>query len=400
MCFSTSKEMISIKDRYFSLNRTLLLAIGLWPYEKSTLARFRSICFFSIEATFIIPQLITFVNSKFTLDIIIKILSPTFACISFALTYNSFYINGETVMYLMEQLQNVYDNIKDNNEFVIMEKYGNNAKRYTIVLIILFFVSASVHISAEIWPAFSDVILSFKSRPHHINITTDYFVKREQYFWLRQLHINVAIYIGIVAVIATGAMLIACIQYICGMFKIASYRIENAMQIYISQDINLQKKSSVQKNIISAVDMHRKAMKFLDRFISKFEISFMLLIIFGVITLSFNIFRMFQVVLSGYNIEQFLLSVLIILVCILYMFLSNFVGQEIIDHNNVIYTTAYNARWYTAPLHIQKLILFLLQRGSKTFGLNVGGLFVASLECFATLVKASVSYFTVMYSVQ
>ncbi|XP_029673344.1 uncharacterized protein LOC115241641 [Formica exsecta] len=195
-------------------------------------------------------------------------------------------------------------------------------------------------------------------------------------------------------------MLIAFIQYICGMFRIASYRIENAMQIYISQDINLQKKSSVLKSIISAVDMHRKAMKFLDHFISKFEISFMLLIIFGVITLSFNIFRMFQVASSGYNVEQFLLSFLIILVCILYMFLSNFVGQEIINHNNDVYATAYNVCWYTAPLHIQKLILFLLQRGSKTFGVNVGGLFVASLECFATLVKASVSYFTVMYSVQ
>ncbi|KAL6445405.1 hypothetical protein ACFW04_002295 [Cataglyphis niger] len=82
------------------------------------------------------------------------------------------------------------------------------------------------------------------------------------------------------------------------------------------------------------------------------------------------------------------------------MFLSNFIGQEIINHNNKVYSTAYNICWYAAPLHIQKLILFLLQRGSKSFGLNVGGLFVASLECFATLVKTSVSYFTVMYSVQ
>ncbi|XP_025270299.1 uncharacterized protein LOC109610336 [Camponotus floridanus] len=81
------------------------------------------------------------------------------------------------------------------------------------------------------------------------------------------------------------------------------------------------------------------------------------------------------------------------------MFLSNFVGQEIIDHNNDVYAAAYNVCWYTAPLHIQKLILFLLQRGNKAFGLSIGGLFIASLECFATLIKTSVSYFTVMYSV-
>jgi len=86
----------------------------------------------------------------------------------------------------------------------------------------------------------------------------------------------------------------------------------------------------------------------------------------------------------------------------------------------------YNICWYTAPLSIQKLILFLLQRGSKTFTLNVGGLFQASLKCFASvktyyileyiqcntrinkikesillqLTSTSISYFTVIYSTQ
>jgi len=45
----------------------------------------------------------------------------------------------------------------------------------------------------------------------------------------------------------------------------------------------------------------------------------------------------------------------------------------------------YKVRWYITPLSIQKLIMFLLQRGNKSFGLSVGGLFVASLECFATV---------------
>jgi len=45
----------------------------------------------------------------------------------------------------------------------------------------------------------------------------------------------------------------------------------------------------------------------------------------------------------------------------------------------------YNVQWYIAPLHIQKIILFLLQRDSKNFTLSIGGLFVASIECFATV---------------
>jgi len=47
----------------------------------------------------------------------------------------------------------------------------------------------------------------------------------------------------------------------------------------------------------------------------------------------------------------------------------------------------YNVQWYVAPLHIQRIILFLLQRGAKNFTLSVGGLFIASLECFASVRK-------------
>jgi len=36
-------------------------------------------------------------------------------------------------------------------------------------------------------------------------------------------------------------------------------------------------------------------------------------------------------------------------------------------------------------MYIEKLVLFLLQRGIKEHHLTCGGLFVASFECFATV---------------
>ncbi|XP_018312174.1 uncharacterized protein [Mycetomoellerius zeteki] len=80
------------------------------------------------------------------------------------------------------------------------------------------------------------------------------------------------------------------------------------------------------------------------------------------------------------------------------MFIANYVGQSIIDHNNHVFVTAYNVQWYKTPLHVQRMILFILQRRAKAFSLNLGGIFNASIEGFATLIKVSVSYFTVMHS--
>ncbi|XP_011705432.1 PREDICTED: odorant receptor 49a-like [Wasmannia auropunctata] len=113
---------------------------------------------------------------------------------------------------------------------------------------------------------------------------------------------------------------------------------------------------------------------------------------------SLNLFQLFQTVSSENNIIPFVLPFIYATVSITYMFLANYIGQLIIDHNNDIFVTAYNVQWYRTPLHIQRMIIFLLQRRAKEFSLNIGGLYDASMECFATLVKLSVSYFTVIYS--
>lgn len=56
-------------------------------------------------------------------------------------------------------------------------------------------------------------------------------------------------------------------------------------------------------------------------------------------------------------------------------------------------TYRYDVQWHVAPLHIQKVILFLLQRGTKDFTISIGRLFVASLECFTTVRIYAVLYY-------
>jgi hypothetical protein len=52
-----AREMrISFEKRYFSLNRIILLVVGLWPYQQSKVVRFQSTLFLSILISFIIFQ--------------------------------------------------------------------------------------------------------------------------------------------------------------------------------------------------------------------------------------------------------------------------------------------------------------------------------------------------------
>jgi len=64
---------------------------------------------------------------------------------------------------------------------------------------------------------------------------------------------------------------------------------------------------------------------------------------------------------------------------------TNFLFFHVRFYINLVLFCRYNVEWYVAPLHIQKMILFLLQKGTKTFHLILGGIFVASMESAATV---------------
>ncbi|KYM79964.1 hypothetical protein ALC53_09669, partial [Atta colombica] len=85
------------------------------------------------------------------------------------------------------------------------------------------------------------------------------------------------------------------------------------------------------------------------------------------------------------TINEFCFPMLCVAFSIIYMFVSNHIGQNIIDHNNYVFSTAYNVQWYRVPLRIQKMILFLLQRETKVF-LNLDGVFDASMESFGMII--------------
>ncbi|XP_072765635.1 uncharacterized protein [Anoplolepis gracilipes] len=207
------------------------------------------------------------------------------------------------------------------------------------------------------------------------------------------VHRHAASCIGLLTIIATGTILLTYLQHICALFSIAGYRIEQAIDVLQKGGFKNEQKSC--KEIIRAVNIHCKAMMFSNFLISNFEGSFFFLIAAGMVCLSCNLLRIAS--FTG-NIGQLVLPLLTLSTLYIYLFLSNYTAQEVSDHNEYVFATIYNVRWYMAPIRIQKMILFLLQKGTTSFYLILGGIFVASMQSAASLASTSISYFTVLYS--
>ncbi|XP_039311367.1 uncharacterized protein LOC105202591 [Solenopsis invicta] len=375
--------MTSKEHQYFSINRILLLIVGSWPYQQSIFAKFQYIVICVILLSNIIFQLTSFLTLHCTVEVIVRILAiVTFFSVAI-IQYIIFHFNIEGVKDLLMQLQHIHNELKNKNEIAIIKKYDCIAKRYVIGLIAVGICGIFLTVITELILSIIDIQSSTNaSRSHFFLLKMEYFIDQEKYFYFIWVHINATISIITITLVANGTMLIAYIQHVCGVFRIASYRMKYGININVLQNVMLKNKVWMIKHISYAVDIHRQAMKLMKQLMIILNKMMFCLIVFGVATLSLNLYLL---VLAKNNIHIFLLTCVIVFVCILYMFLANNMGQIIIDHNNHVFISAYNAQWYKTPIQVQKMILFILQRRSKAFTLNVGRLFDASMEGFATV---------------
>ncbi|EZA48143.1 hypothetical protein DMN91_005724 [Ooceraea biroi] len=384
---------------HFNLTRILMLAIGLWPYKQTKLVQLQLILVSSILTSFVVFQFTTFLTTECSPNLVIKIITCSLFVVSPMIMHNSFWLNIHTVKYSFEQLQDICNELNDDGEIAIIKRYGNDTKRYTLI----FFVCAMCCVVfvgfLSIWPQILSTILPINvSQTQRIMyVMTEYFVDQERYFYLILLHVNTATCIGMTVRVATGTMLVGCFIHACGLFSIASYRIKQAMTINMMKNAHQEKQILIYRKIVGAVNMHCKALDFIELLMSAFEGLLFLLIVIDVIIVSLSLYGISS---CRDNISDFVLYVACISTTFVNIFIANYLAQDVTDHNNDIFVTVYNFQWYMASLRVQKMVLFMLRRGTKTFYLIVGGLFVGSLQNSATLISASISYFTVLYSMQ
>ncbi|KYN33058.1 hypothetical protein ALC56_12692, partial [Trachymyrmex septentrionalis] len=245
---------------------------------------------------------------------------------------------------LLEQIQDDWNSLKDKLEINIIEKYACSARLFTIILIVYCYFGLIFCGIIQYLPIILDVILPLNdSRPCQLFVVTEYFINQEKYFYVMLLHETLAYIVGTATLCSTSATIMTCILHTCALFKIT---------------------------------------RFAELLTSSFAVLFFILIVIGISSLSFNLFQVSNTYIISYF--AFIVAILIF-VHFNYMFIANYGGQELLNHGLKLFKATYNGIWYAAPLRTQKLLLFIMQKGTINVSLTCGGVFVASLEGFATV---------------
>ncbi|EZA46933.1 hypothetical protein X777_00572, partial [Ooceraea biroi] len=284
--------MICLEAQYFNLNRILLQSIALWPLQQSKLVRLQFIISWTILVSAIMCQITTFFTSQFTSKFAIKVISCILFLSFLTIHYMSFRFNIKTLKDLMEQLHYACTKLRDKNEIAIIQEYGRTANRVTAACVVLLGITQPVFWAIQIAIPYLDNVTPVNGcRPHRLYIAVEYFSDQQKYYYILLIHMNAALFIGILTVLATATLMLMFFHHACGMFKIACYCIEHAIEINALKHISFNSEPSISKKIVYAVDIHREAMQITDHLMNRFDTMYFCLVVLSVITLSLNLFQ-------------------------------------------------------------------------------------------------------------
>ncbi|KAL6448871.1 hypothetical protein ACFW04_000546 [Cataglyphis niger] len=385
-----SCKMHAIEERYYKINQIILKMLGLWPYQQSYLTLIHKVLFAGILLTFILVQLLVFITTQYSLNLFLKILSIVFPTLFGTIKYGVFIIQADSIKQLLEQVRNDWKLLKNKLEIDIIEKYAYNSRLFTITVMAFCLLGAFFVGIFQLLPVILDIIIPLNESRHcQLIVITEYFINQEKYIYALLLHELITAFIVTIAIFGTGATIIMYILHACALFEVASYRIENAIEKSILAISGPRREYLLHHRIIHAVVIHRRAIEFVDLLTSTFVVSYAILIIVGISSLSFNLFQFFQLAILTNNINETSIFAIFIITHLIYLFFANYAGQEITDNGLKFFKATYNGLWYAAPLHTQKLLLFIMRKGIINVTVGCGSIFIASLEGFA-LVKLKI----------
>ncbi|XP_032675074.1 uncharacterized protein LOC116845930 [Odontomachus brunneus] len=386
---------------YYKINQLLLSTFKLWPYRRSKFAIINHIINWTLLVSLVFFQLTSFLTYQCTMNFVITVLSFTMPSLISIILYCSFYTNPNAVRQIWKDIRYTWDILKNEAEREIMRKYSLSGQLFSTAVLLIVVMSLISYSVFQFTPNILNLMFPLnETRPHHFYAVTEYFVDEETYFYPLLCHWLIGVFVNFLIAITVFMLFTVYVEHICGMFSVASYRIEHSISQCMPCNLREKQDRMISRNIVAAMDIHRKALKCSSFLLTTFAPYFFLITVIGVISLSLNFFRVLNAITMQKNVNELFSPMMVICMCTVCMFIASCCGQKITDHSNKVFYNAYNTKWYEISTKTQKLFLFIMTNTTKEYLLCVGTIIESSIIGFCKLMSSSVSYFTVIYTLQ
>ncbi|XP_018302099.1 odorant receptor 13a-like [Mycetomoellerius zeteki] len=344
---------------HYDLVKKLSSLSGQWPYQKPITRVFCMILMTLSTISVIIPQIAKFVICDGNLQCIFETLSSCMLTTITLVKLYTCYFNRCKMKVLIDQLFVDWNELETPEEYEIMERYAKNSRRYSLGYSLYYYFGVYVFISLSLIPQVLDVVLPLnESRPILPIYPGYYFVDERKYFFYIFSHAIMAWEIAVTVILSHDCMLLTYIEHICSIFTLVGF----------AQLIG-----------------------------DTFSLTLTIQLALNTIMISITLLQVTQ---QQAGILELIRYMMYVIGQLIHLFCLSFEGQKLIDHSLQTRDKIYNSLWYETSPKSQRMLLFIMRKSFQPIFLSASKMYIFSMENFTMIVQTSISYFTVLSSLE
>ncbi|XP_012232228.2 odorant receptor 13a-like [Linepithema humile] len=390
------------KSRYYIIPRLYLTMSGIWPYYRLRDRCIRFTPMFIFCSSILIPQLI-FVFTATDLDDVFESVPSALISILFSFKILSIMLNTKKVKACLKRVEKDWLSINTNVEKAILQRHAEYGQYLTT------FYAGFMHATAFFY-LLKPVVITLLENDTNANATTklslsklpfqvEYGEKLDRHFYSITIHCYLGVFAHVFSTLAVDTLYYTLIQHACGMFSIVGHMLEN---IGKNNDANFRLKLDRTKD-----DNYSKALECLRRHLNVIEFAELIESLFTNIFLVSVTLNMvsgsicgIQVIMNLGNARDVAAPLAIYVAQLTHLFLQFWQAQFMLDYSTILYESICKGNWYYTSERCRKIFLLIMSRTMSPCKISAGKIVTLSIESFATVLKTSMSYFTVLRSFQ
>nr|XP_003704115.1 PREDICTED: uncharacterized protein LOC100880718 [Megachile rotundata] len=383
-------DAVTLQQRYLKLTKAYLLLTGMWPNQNNQILP--NNC--GISYIWHLQQVARVVRF-FSLTVLIQQLGFLLGGILLLAKQSAYVGHKAKFETLLHGMFNDWEAVRPKEEVAIMTSYMDRGAFIVLIYAVNVFGCTLLFINMPWLPRIADILMPLNtSRDRLFIIPACYFVDENKYYYWIIAHMTIIIITAGSVYIACDTCFIYIVQHACGLLGVAGYRFKEAVDEMSKERKIADLSNETYMKVRRSVQGHVRALRYL-RDIDDVHASYLLACL-GIVTAAFSatlaLLSELDICLEFYQGLGFLV------VQLMHLFFLTLHGEFVIESNDKAYNQIYEGLWYNAAPKAQALYVLALRASAAAPQITAGGQIPMNLETFAVIIKASVSYFTMLKS--
>ncbi|XP_058804997.1 odorant receptor 13a-like [Phymastichus coffea] len=378
-------------DYYFTYSKIFLSTLGQWPYQSRLIAKICQYFWTMQHISIMIPEAIKLYEYRKNIDLVIECLPNLLYNAGIGVKFINGVINQHKIKLALEKVKQDWNKVQNNHEQIkILQDFSDSGR-----LLIIFYIGFVYFVLLSfMFIPLSPIILDFinplnETRPKSPLYIAEFFVDQDKYYYSILMHGYVTSLFGILPLFGNDIFLSNCVHHACGMFTILGHRLKKQLS---KENVD---GDEIYKQTIDCVVQHQRIIEFCDDVNKIYSTSFFFVLTICIIMMSVT--GVVAVIKLEENFKDCFRFAMFTIAQIFHMLCYNLLGQKLLNQGEKFSNYIWESNWYLASRKTKFIIQFIVFRSSKPANLQAN-IFPLSLENFTSVMKTSMSYFTVFKS--